>query len=415
MTHGHVRDWQVFEPPTDDMSDVDNSGASTPVRSGPWAKYMSPANSDLGGFQAAKEENPESTASSPLNIRKGMVAARLGNLMPMTTVGLDDRNAGSNVDENGGSLDAAKKKVEEMTVRKTKKVWSDSDDLNPVSGALEPLAKDDSEPPNASVPVTGEGKKETGDPLYSLVKSMKDEFVFMQTRLEEVVKAMKDEVMCMQTRWQEESRDLQVHFVQLKTTVGMIEEKMMVAFEKFEQDRAKRTAREKTLAKTLEKTLIDVGDENVATMMKEINKLFTAVTAALSKSGDSVEQLLIQGDHNKALELAIDSHDQNLILDTCVKVNLEQMFIAKGPLPFTSVALISLARELGNDIVTDIEIKCKYIQLLLLHLNNSSDEKVRAYWPTVKEELRKNVDEAVETVEPGGTLTQLHIVQEMCK
>ncbi|KAM3959110.1 enhancer of mRNA-decapping protein 4 [Aphomia sociella] len=107
-----------------------------------------------------------------------------------------------------------------------------------------------------------------------------------------------------------------------------------------------------------------------------------------------IKKLMQDGDVNGAFERALSASDLALVMTACRASDPATVFTT--PCILKQSILLSLLQQLATDMVQDTELKCRYLEDSIIHLN-TSDPATRAHLPLVVGEVRKHLKKFLKT------------------
>ncbi|XP_052757896.1 enhancer of mRNA-decapping protein 4-like isoform X2 [Galleria mellonella] len=101
-----------------------------------------------------------------------------------------------------------------------------------------------------------------------------------------------------------------------------------------------------------------------------------------------ITKLIEDGDVNGSFEKALSASDLSLVMVACRAADPVKVFAT--PCKLKQSVLLSLMQQLATDMVHDTQLKCRYLEDAIIHLN-TADPATRAYLPLVVGEVRRHL------------------------
>ncbi|XP_059047658.1 enhancer of mRNA-decapping protein 4-like [Achroia grisella] len=101
-----------------------------------------------------------------------------------------------------------------------------------------------------------------------------------------------------------------------------------------------------------------------------------------------INKLIEDGDVNSSFEKALSASDLGLVMTACRAADPATVFAA--PCKLEQSVLLSLIQQLATDMVHDTQLKCRYLEDAIIHLN-TADPATRTHLPLVVGEVRKHL------------------------
>ncbi|CAB3231519.1 unnamed protein product [Arctia plantaginis] len=101
-----------------------------------------------------------------------------------------------------------------------------------------------------------------------------------------------------------------------------------------------------------------------------------------------INKLIQSGDMNGSFERALSAADLSLVMAACRAADPDLVFAV--PCKLEQYVLLSLIQQLATDMLHETQLKCRYLEDAIIHLN-TADPDTRAHLPLVVGEVRKHL------------------------